>query len=345
MFNKLRGFFSSEESSDQTQSSQDENTAQSEPPANTDLKCANCGVEISKGESKCKFCLVRSDERYEVEGLGGSLVLEEHIPFSDVEEPLMNYLAWAFLYGGRRSFVVLHEDSDRHYLTQFALGRNSDEIHGEVTGNYPNLDKKYRLTRKQADELLSRGWREIRHENFFRKWPGTKNEEQLHKVMETGIRALSEVHGVSPIQEMKLILNLDPVVEEVRERIRRMNDEMIIELERAREAVPDNEEAVPEGSGLVYIMVNQSYGAEMLKIGMTARDADERARELSGSTGVASEFIVAYEAEVSDCYQAEQEIHRRLSEYRVSSNREFFRLPLKDAVDCVNEVVNEINGR
>ncbi|NBC17134.1 MAG: hypothetical protein GVY18_07445 [Bacteroidetes bacterium] len=73
---------------------------------------------------------------------------------------------------------------------------------------------------------------------------------------------------------MKLILNLERITQHVRERVREMNDEMFIELERAREAVPDNEEAVPEGSGLVYIMMNRSYGAEMLKIGMTGRDAD-----------------------------------------------------------------------
>ncbi len=49
--------------------------------------------------------------------------------------------------------------------------------------------------------------------------------------------------------------------------------------------------------------------------------------------------MVAYEVPVLDCRLAEQKIHERLSAYRVRDKREFFSLPLKDAIKIVQEIV------
>lgn len=94
-------------------------------------------------------------------------------------------------------------------------------------------------------------------------------------------------------------------------------------------------------SGYIYILINPELGYELLKIGKTVRQSELRAKEIY-TTGVPGEFVVAYEEHVKDCTLAESEIHKRLSAYRVTDRREFFRLPLKDAVRVVSEVAREV---
>src|ERR1017187_784017 len=84
-------------------------------------------------------------------------------------------------------------------------------------------------------------------------------------------------------------------------------------------------------SGHIYILINASLPG-LLKIGMTARSPDHRARELSQGTGIPSPFLVAYSEDVPDCESAEALIHERLARFRVSEDREFFRLQLKQAI-------------
>ena len=74
----------------------------------------------------------------------------------------------------------------------------------------------------------------------------------------------------------------------------------------------------------------------MLKIGLTTREPAQRARELSGSTGVPTPFEVAHKRYVSDCYAVEQEIHKRLDRHRVGKNREFFQMTVADATRSVD---------
>lgn len=87
--------------------------------------------------------------------------------------------------------------------------------------------------------------------------------------------------------------------------------------------------------GFVYVMLNPSY-PDLVKIGLTKRTSEERARELRTS-GVPTPFIVIYDELVSDCVAVEDAIHRRLSGYRVSEDREFFRIPVKEAIKTLQE--------
>jgi len=96
-----------------------------------------------------------------------------------------------------------------------------------------------------------------------------------------------------------------------------------------------------EGTGYVYILINPSLKG-LLKIGRTKRYSEERAKEISTATGVPTEFVVAYEQRFADCDIAEARVHQRLHAYRVSGNREFFRLPLKDAIQVILEVAEEL---
>ncbi|MFL6282881.1 MAG: GIY-YIG nuclease family protein [Pyrinomonadaceae bacterium] len=85
--------------------------------------------------------------------------------------------------------------------------------------------------------------------------------------------------------------------------------------------------------GFIYILINPSL-AGLLKIGKTTRSPESRADELSKATGVPTPFIVAFDEEFDDCDTAERYIHMLLQEkgHRVAANREFFNIPLKEAI-------------
>jgi hypothetical protein len=86
--------------------------------------------------------------------------------------------------------------------------------------------------------------------------------------------------------------------------------------------------------GFLYILVNPSMPG-LLKIGKTTRFPDERAAELSADTGLPTRFMVAYDWSVSDCDAAETQVHDLLKSFRINSDREFFALPLKQAIKSI----------
>lgn len=93
--------------------------------------------------------------------------------------------------------------------------------------------------------------------------------------------------------------------------------------------------------GYVYVMINPSYEG-LVKIGKTTKDPEERAKELSSATGIATPFIVAYKRMFNDCHIAEKTIHKILTNngVRVSNSREFFRLPISDAIDTILNIAD-----
>lgn len=92
----------------------------------------------------------------------------------------------------------------------------------------------------------------------------------------------------------------------------------------------------------IYILENVSMPG-LVKIGRTDRSVSERVNELSSHTGVPTGFYVVKEFAVPDSIAAEKTIHQRLSSYRVSDNREFFRLPPEDAVQIVGDILGTSN--
>ena len=76
---------------------------------------------------------------------------------------------------------------------------------------------------------------------------------------------------------------------------------------------------------------------------MTTRTPEQRARELSGPTGVPTRFEVLYEEHVVDCALAEKLIHKQLADFRLRQEREFFEVPLKLAVRAVFEACLRVN--
>jgi T5orf172 domain. len=87
--------------------------------------------------------------------------------------------------------------------------------------------------------------------------------------------------------------------------------------------------------GYIYILVNRSYTG-LIKIGSTTFGATLRAKQLSSSTAVPTPFTVAYEAYVSHYEELEKAIHDKLSQFRVSSKREFFKVQLDFAIEQIS---------
>lgn len=76
--------------------------------------------------------------------------------------------------------------------------------------------------------------------------------------------------------------------------------------------------------GWLYLLTNPAMPG-LVKIGMTTRSPEERAQELA-STGVPMPFHVSAAWAVDDVRAAERDAHEALARYRVSDQREWFRL-------------------
>lgn len=87
----------------------------------------------------------------------------------------------------------------------------------------------------------------------------------------------------------------------------------------------------------VYVLVNKSM-PDMVKIGMTVRDVDERAKEISGATGVPTPWVPVYSFKCFNSYKLEQEIHEHLDAVRVAGNREMFYMHSRDAITTVKKL-------
>jgi hypothetical protein len=95
-------------------------------------------------------------------------------------------------------------------------------------------------------------------------------------------------------------------------------------------------------SGYIYILSNPSLIDNLLKIGHTTRDVKTRAKELSKATGVPGPFTIVYAEDVENPLEVEQIIHKNLVNYRVYKNKEFFALPIEQAISKVQEVTQRL---
>lgn len=90
-------------------------------------------------------------------------------------------------------------------------------------------------------------------------------------------------------------------------------------------------------SGFVYVLTNPSL-PNLIKIGMTERDPVERAAELSTPTGVPTPFALIFKIHVSDRFEVERRAHLHLATKRRSGNREFFQVPVHEAITLLVEI-------
>lgn len=92
--------------------------------------------------------------------------------------------------------------------------------------------------------------------------------------------------------------------------------------------------------GYVYIMWNKMYKEKIFKIGKTSRLPYARRAELSSSTGVPDDFDLVYYIVVSNLSFAERFVHQELQEFRYRQNKEFFKVPLKQAIQSLDKTAS-----
>jgi hypothetical protein len=85
-----------------------------------------------------------------------------------------------------------------------------------------------------------------------------------------------------------------------------------------------------EGNQWVYVLSNPTTPG-LLKIGYITQTPDERAKQISNATGVALPYKVEWAFKCFDGEQLEGEVHRKLIEYRINNQREFFQIDLENA--------------
>lgn len=82
--------------------------------------------------------------------------------------------------------------------------------------------------------------------------------------------------------------------------------------------------------GFIYIAANSAMPG-MVKVGITKGDPRERAAGLSTATGVPAPFVLTgFFSCMGKARAAESLFMQSLDEYRVSSNREFFRVSMEE---------------
>ena len=89
--------------------------------------------------------------------------------------------------------------------------------------------------------------------------------------------------------------------------------------------------------GYVYILDNPAFHG-LVKVGKTTKDPEARARELSSGSGVPDRYAVRWRALVNDCHQVERLIHQRLAHARARNDREFFAIPLEEAISIASRI-------
>lgn len=85
--------------------------------------------------------------------------------------------------------------------------------------------------------------------------------------------------------------------------------------------------------GWVYILTNAAMPG-LIKVGQTTRSPEERALELA-TTGVPTPFEVEVAWPVDDVRAAERQAHEALARYRVSDQREWFRVSVPVALNTL----------
>jgi len=89
-------------------------------------------------------------------------------------------------------------------------------------------------------------------------------------------------------------------------------------------------------AGFVYILINPGMPG-LVKIGFTTDQSTARAVQLSRPTGVPADFDLVYDELVRDCAAVEHRLHERFAANRFSSRREFFRVPVRQAIAALQE--------
>ncbi len=93
--------------------------------------------------------------------------------------------------------------------------------------------------------------------------------------------------------------------------------------------------------GYIYILSN-SHMPGLLKTGFTNRDVKQRVGELSSATGVPKPFEIEYYCLTRDPEEIERKAHERLLSQRAGRRKEFFEVPLLEAVKPIDSFIKPV---
>lgn len=103
-----------------------------------------------------------------------------------------------------------------------------------------------------------------------------------------------------------------------------------------------------EDKGFVYILTNDAFKDDWIKIGMTSKEVDLRSKQLD-NTAVPLPFKVYATCKTEKFKELEKFIHRNLEDSRIRANREFFNVSpdkvlkifrdFKDLFDAESEII------
>ena len=93
-------------------------------------------------------------------------------------------------------------------------------------------------------------------------------------------------------------------------------------------------------SGWLYILSRREE-PDLLKIGMTTRSVTLRVKEINSATGLLYPFSARSVYKVKDPLLTEKQVHKILADYRVRSDREFFKVKFGFAVSQIEKLLKE----
>lgn len=98
-------------------------------------------------------------------------------------------------------------------------------------------------------------------------------------------------------------------------------------------------------SGYVYILINDSFREDWVKIGKSSRPVDIRSKELD-NTAVPLPFSIYATMQTSKYNEVEKLVHKtidRLTDLRIRQNREFFNVSPSVALDIFRDIASTID--
>jgi len=105
----------------------------------------------------------------------------------------------------------------------------------------------------------------------------------------------------------------------------------------SRTRIQPSQEA--ETVGDIYVLRSAQHPRDLYKIGFTTKASDERARQLSSTTGQPDFFSVVQSWKVRSPRLIEQHVHELLKEHRINNNREFFQVKFETIRSTIEKVI------
>jgi len=93
--------------------------------------------------------------------------------------------------------------------------------------------------------------------------------------------------------------------------------------------------------GFIYILKNNSM-PNLVKIGYTDATPKERLQSINAATGVPEKFSIIYERKIESAQKIESKIHTTLHKFRFKTNKEFFVLTEKLAIEYVDAIIEDV---